>query len=209
MDVFRINEPLSLLIGGFVIMLVFGSGYLVQGNLYDFLIVGAAAFLASIPHEIAHKTAAIRLGCYARYILSPTGLLITLITAIPYIPVKFIMPGYVVVSSPYYEPEINKRVNGVVSMVGPLVNIGIGVISLAIYYLVLPRLIMMYGITSWILSLALFLIVSIIINGWIAIFNLLPVPPLDGSKIISWKPLIWVIMIVTAGVILYIGKVYL
>ena len=209
MNVFRISEPVSLLIGGFVIMLVFGSRYLIQGNLVDFLIVGAAAFLASIPHEIAHKMAAIRLGCYARYVLTPTGLLITLISAIPFIPIKFIMPGYVVVSSPYYEPEINKRVNGVVSYVGPLVNIILGVLSIAMYYLLLPWLVSIYGITNWIVYLALFLIVSATINGWIAIFNLLPIPPLDGSKIISWKPLLWVVMIVVAGVILYISSVYI
>ncbi len=209
MDVFRISEPVSLLIGGAAIMLAFGSSFLVQGRLEAFAIVGAAAFLASIPHELAHKYSAIRLGCYARYILSPFGLLITLISAIPYLPVRFLMPGYVVVSSPYYDPIINKRVNGVVSYAGPLVNIVLGITSILAYYFLLPALISLYGITRWIVALALFLIMSTQINGWIAIFNLLPIPPLDGSKIITWKPVIWVIMIGVSAAILYIGMTHM
>ncbi len=205
MNVFRIGEPVSLLIGGVAIMLAFGSSYLLRGDFEAFLIVGIAAFLASIPHELAHKYSAIRLGCYARYILSPIGLLITLISAIPYLPIRFLMPGYVVVSSPYYDPVINKRVNGVVSYAGPLVNIVLGISSILAYHFILPLLISAYGLSYWVIMLALFLVVNTQINGWVAIFNLLPIPPLDGSKIISWKPLIWVIMIVAAGMILYIG----
>ena len=209
MDVFKISEPVSLLIGGAAIMLAFGSSYLIRGEIEVFAIVGIAAFLASIPHELAHKYSAVRLGCYARYILSPVGLLITLVSAIPYLPIRFLMPGYVVVSSPYYDPVINKRVNGIVSYAGPLVNIVLGVASILAYHFLLPWLINVYGLSYWIIVLAWFLTVNTQINGWVAVFNLLPIPPLDGSKIIVWKPLIWVIMIVAAGIILYVGAVHM
>ena len=209
MNVFKISEPVSLLIGGAAIMLAFGSSYLIRGELEVFAIVGIAAFLASIPHELAHKYSAVQLGCYARYILSPVGLLITLVSAIPYLPIRFLMPGYVVVSSPYYDPVINKRVNGIVSYAGPLVNIVLGVASILAYHFLLPWLIHVYGLSYWIVVLAWFLIVNTQINGWVAVFNLLPIPPLDGSKIIAWKPLIWIIMIVASGIILYVGAVHM
>ncbi len=209
MDVFKISEPVSLLIGGAAIMLAFGSSYLIRGEIEVFAIVGIAAFLASIPHELAHKYSAVRLGCYARYILSPVGLLITLVSAIPYLPIRFLMPGYVVVSSPYYDPVINKRVNGIVSYAGPLVNIVLGVASILAYHFLIPWLIHVYGLSYWIIVLVWFLVVNTQINGWVAIFNLLPIPPLDGSKIIAWKPLIWIIMIVAAGIILYIGAFHM
>ncbi len=209
MDVFKISEPVSLFIGGAAIMLAFGSSYLIRGEIEVFAIVGIAAFLASIPHELAHKYSAVRLGCYARYILSPVGLLITLVSAIPYLPIRFLMPGYVVVSSPYYDPVINKRVNGIVSYAGPLVNIVLGVASILAYHFLIPWLILVYGLSYWIIVLAWFLVVNTQINGWVAIFNLLPIPPLDGSKIIAWKPLIWIIMIVAAGIILYIGAFHM
>ncbi len=209
MDVFKISEPVSLLIGGAAIMLAFGSSYLIRGEIEVFAIVGIAAFLASIPHELAHKYSAVRLGCYARYILSPVGLLITLVSAIPYLPIRFLMPGYVVVSSPYYDPVINKRVNGIVSYAGPLVNIVLGVASILAYHFLIPWLIHVYGLSYWIIVLVWFLVVNTQINGWVAIFNLLPIPPLDGSKIIAWKPLIWITMIVAAGIILYIGAFHM
>jgi Zn-dependent protease len=34
-------------------------------------------------------------------------------------------------------------------------------------------------------------ILGIQINLWIAFFNLLPIGPLDGRKIIEWNPIIW------------------
>ncbi len=209
MDVLKISEPVSLLIGGAAIMLAFGSSYLIRGEIEVFAIVGIAAFLASIPHELAHKYSAVRLGCYARYILSPVGLLITLVSAIPYLPIRFLMPGYVVVSSPYYDPIINKRVNGIVSYAGPLVNIVLGAISILAYHFLLPWLIHVYGLSYSIVVLAWFLIINTQINGWVAVFNLLPIPPLDGSKIITWKPFIWVIMIVAAGIILYVAAFHM
>ncbi len=41
------------------------------------------------------------------------------------------------------------------------------------------------------------LIVSygLMINMWIAFFNLIPFGPLDGAKIIRWNPLVWGILI--------------
>jgi len=41
------------------------------------------------------------------------------------------------------------------------------------------------------------------INSYIAFFNLLPIPPLDGSKVIIWKNWLWLIMIVLSGTIVF------
>ncbi|MCD6434530.1 MAG: site-2 protease family protein, partial [Candidatus Diapherotrites archaeon] len=37
------------------------------------------------------------------------------------------------------------------------------------------------------------------INFFLAFFNLLPVPPLDGSKVIVWNKFVWLITIAVAG----------
>ncbi len=184
-----LDEKLSLLIAAIIISFVFGSGPLLSGDLQGFLIVAIASTIAVIPHELAHKWTAIRLGCSSRYVLSPTGVLLTLITAIPFIPIKFIMPGYVVVASPYYDPEVNKRIDGITSLAGPVVNIVIASIALLAQDLLLK-----FGILSLtIFNLWELLCIIAFINAWVALFNLLPVPPLDGSKIISWRPLLWVV----------------
>jgi Zn-dependent protease len=33
-----------------------------------------------------------------------------------------------------------------------------------------------------------------VVNLWLAAFNLIPVPPLDGSKVFAWSKLIWAII---------------
>ncbi|MCD6301854.1 MAG: site-2 protease family protein [Staphylothermus sp.] len=185
-SIIRMNEPLSLLIASLVIAIVFGSSELLYGSYTKFLLVSLIAIIAVIPHELAHRWSARRLGCYSRYVLSPMGLLLTLITAIPFIPVKVIMPGFTLVISHYHDPYVNKRINGVVSLAGPVTNLIFASISLFTLALLLR-----HGFISFLL--VYFLYNNTIINSWVALFNLLPVPPLDGSKIITWKPLLWII----------------
>lgn len=185
-SIIKLNEALSLIIASIVVSLVFGLGYLLSHEYIVFLIISIGAIIAMVPHELAHRWSARRMGCYSRYVLDPTGLLLTLITAIPIIPFKIIMPGYTLVISHYYDPVENKRINGVVSLAGPITNILFATISFFIVVVCLKTMLC----TSIILSLAYW---TAILNSWVAFFNLLPIPPLDGSKIISWKPLLWII----------------
>ncbi|NOZ30468.1 MAG: hypothetical protein GXO68_00735 [Crenarchaeota archaeon] len=45
---------------------------------------------------------------------------------------------------------------------------------------------------------SLYLGIIALINGWIAFFNLIPVPPLDGSKIMRSDFNAWIIMLAAA-----------
>jgi Zn-dependent protease len=45
------------------------------------------------------------------------------------------------------------------------------------------------------------------INLLFALFNLLPFPPLDGSKVISWNPMVWFITIAVSAVLFFFPKV--
>ena len=36
------------------------------------------------------------------------------------------------------------------------------------------------------------------VNVWLALFNLLPIPPLDGSKVMLWDIRIWVVSFAAA-----------
>lgn len=181
-----LDEKLALLITVIVLGLVFGSKLLLYGNILLFLLVTAIVSIAVIPHELAHRWSARRMGCYSRYVLSPFGLVITLISALPFIPLKIIMVGFTLVVPITYDPVFLRKLNGIVSYMGPLTNIIIASASLATYAL-LGKL----GFYSLLLNF--FLLYSVYINSWIAIFNLLPIPPLDGSKIIIWKPMLWIV----------------
>jgi Zn-dependent protease len=39
------------------------------------------------------------------------------------------------------------------------------------------------------------------INAWLALFNLLPIPPLDGSKMIRTNPALWLPVIAVAALL--------
>ena len=97
----------------------------------------------------------------------------------------FAAPGAV-----YIRGYITDEMNGKISLAGPAVNIVIAAISLSI------SLWMMDGISGYIFFLMGYM------NSFLALFNLLPIPPLDGSKIMMWNVYIYVAMLIIAGLLL-------
>lgn len=69
----------------------------------------------------------------------------------------------------------------VVSIAGPFANFLLGLVSCIIYYLLV---FVVHSDLSWIEFLSQIVLYSIFMNVGLMIFNLIPVPPLDGSKIL-------------------------
>lgn len=147
-----------------------------------YLVIVVTAFVF---HELAHKYMAIRFHCDASYQMWPMGILLGLVSM--FLGVKFLAPGAVVIrpyrfgrwgfrTSRLTVPEI-----GIISLSGPAVNL-----FFALVFAVIPGSIA-GGISS--------------LNAWLAFFNLLPIPPLDGSKVMMWKAWLWFLMIATAFVL--------
>jgi len=194
----ELNESISIIITILVLSIVFGSDYLLRGSLLSYIFITIVAAIAVIPHEMAHRWSARKMGCYSRYVLNPIGLILTLITAPPFIPIKFIMPGYTLVIPYTYNSRNLKHIDGVVSFAGPVTNILIAGVSI----LLLTSLVKI-GIYDPLLIM--FLLYNGYLNSWIAFFNLIPIPPLDGSKIISWKPHLWIsALLVSIGMWLFV-----
>jgi Zn-dependent protease len=99
------------------------------------------------------------------------GLMITAISALPFIPFKFIAPGAVMVGL----SDRNKF--GRVALVGPITNLVMGFAFLVSTYI--------FPYHSYLYTGASF-------NAWIAMFNLLPFGTLDGQKIFDWNKKAWV-----------------
>ena len=191
-----LREPIAFIIALTAISLTVGSRYLVFGPITFFPIVAASVSLAFLPHELMHRYIARKMGCFSRFVLDPLGLMLTLVTAIPFIPFKIIIPGYVLISSHYYDPVTRKRIEGVSAIAGPLTNLVIALIGIILLNTVALLIVNQY--------LNIFLLYLIIVNAWIAFFNLLPVPPLDGSKIISWKPINWALLFTLSIILLFL-----
>ena len=141
-----------------------------------------------ILHELGHKFTAQRFGAWSEFRMYPTGLILCLVFSV--IGFLFAAPGAV-----YIRGYITDEMNGKISMAGPLVNILIS----------LPCLVLAVVINNG-LSASLFYLLGYM-NAFLALFNMLPIPPLDGSKIYKWNPAVYIMMLVASGTLLLIAFV--
>jgi Zn-dependent protease len=134
-------------------------------------------------HELAHRNLARYFGCFAVYRIWPFGLIIAIVSSF----FGFILaaPGAVEILGrrvrrwPFEATHVLTRETGVISIAGPITNIVV-----ALVFLIL---------NSW-MPWDIF-VLGAVINFWIAFFNLLPFKPLDGSKVMVWDRIAWVLVI--------------
>ena len=162
-------------------------------------IVAVSSFIAVLTgflmHEIAHKIVAVRYGLWAEFRADRRGLLIAFVTAI--FGFVFAAPGAVMIAGP-----VSLRQNGKISAAGPLTNLGFGGTFFAILFAVIY-----FQIT--IPSFLGFVIIQItMVNLILGTFNMIPFPPLDGSKIWSWKKPVWAAMLAVFVVLLAAFFIY-
>ncbi len=154
---------------------VSGVGFLpLEGVGARFAAISIPLALGFIAHELTHKYVANRYGYFAVYRMWTFGLVFALLIGLAsggrFI---FAAPGAVVILSSYF----TRRQSGLIGLAGPVVNIAIAGCFFPLSYL--------SGVVGtigfW----------GTLINLWLAFFNLLPFPPLDGEKVFLWKPAIW------------------
>ncbi len=188
MDVVTLgSEFRDLLLGmALIALFVFGIFYnrvlLVEGFTWLNLLLaisGAllASFTAFVCHEIAHRQFAKGAGMSARFVLWRQGLYLTVVMIFFALAVglpAIAAPGFVLIQG-----FVDNRTNGKISAAGPSVNIFFGSLFLL---LSVPFGSSIIAITFRIIA---------VLNGILAIFNLLPFWNLDGKKILQWNGSIW------------------
>ena len=189
---FTASEVRDLIIAFFVISLCFaivnaGRDADAILNILPIVMVGVGA--GFILHELGHKFVSMKYGYWAEFKLWPQGLIFALVTS--FFGFVFAAPGAVYTYANYMTEEIN----GKISVAGPVVNIILALVFLAIAAAVYPS-----AFTSD-TSVLIFVICSVgySVNSFLAVFNLLPIGNLDGSKVLDWNFGIWVVTILIAG----------
>lgn len=142
---------------------------------FSFIAVGIA-FLA---HElIGHKLIAQRFGFHAEFKKWNFGLGLALVSS--FFGFIFAAPGAVVIYQSVnlwgHRTSADRRQNGLISLGGPATNIVLALLFIGIHFA--------FPLPLW--------EIAINVNVWLAIFNMLPIPPLDGSKVLAWDKKIWV-----------------
>ncbi len=147
--------------------------------------------LSFVLHEMMHKFVAQRFGAIAAFRTSPNGLAITLVTSL----FGFLLgiPGATVI----YTNSFTKRENGIVSLAGPLTNFAVfAVFAVALLVLNPPS----QSYLGFALDFVMF--ISILL----AFFNMLPIFPLDGSKVLAWNPKVYAAVMGTIFVLILLTR---
>lgn len=151
------------------------SGELFRNFLLEFFVILVAVGTGFILHELAHKYLAIHYGAHAEFRAWNSGLLIALLLA-------FLTNGALVFAAPgavyIFGDNISRKQNGLISLAGPLTNISIGLLALFLSFGAFGLLLVVLSSVAR-------------INLWLAFFNLVPIFPLDGSKVLTWNALVW------------------
>jgi Zn-dependent protease len=146
--------------------------------------------LGFILHELSHRVVANFYGAYAEFRMWKTGVIIALTTSL--LGFIFAAPGAV-----YIHPKadmwgrvksITKIENGIISIAGPVTNV-----LLALVFFLVNKIYPLGDIASY----------GVFINLWLGFFNMLPIPPLDGSKVFAWDVRVWLTSTVILGILAF------
>jgi Zn-dependent protease len=161
-----------------------GGGCPISGGpgtffLVSFIAVGSGFVL----HELMHKFSAERYGYWAEFRMWVMGIALALITST--LGFIFAAPGATYIQG----YNVSARQNGIISLAGPATNVVISILFLLVG-LVGSGIVHDIGI------------IGFPVNLFLALFNMLPVMPLDGAKVFRWNKGIWAAVFVPLLVVI-------
>ena len=152
-------------------------------NLTDYIYIVVAALFAIILHEIAHGFVSTWLGDptpkrQGRLSLNPLKHLDPIGTlCLIFFHVGWAKP--VVVNPDYYKNK--KRGMALVALAGPLMNFLLAIFSI----IIMAIFVKVNAYSNVLIIIYNFLLYFSVINLGLGLFNLIPIPPLDGSRILG------------------------
>jgi Zn-dependent protease len=150
-------------------------GQLLSPRFLQFLLVAAlTAGIGVILHELAHRVVARSFGADAYFVANNGMLLFSIVLA--FTGFLFAAPGAV-----WHRGATSNRQLGLIAAAGPIVNIVLALLFAAALLLTQN--------TQLSPLVELGLVMGYLINGLLAVFNMLPFGPLDGAKVLAWNGL--------------------
>lgn len=189
---FGYREKRDLLFAGTIISLAFAilnsGGFEVFSSLNflstGFLIIFLASFVTAglgfLLHELAHKSVAQNYGLRAEF-RAFYGML--------WLALGFSFLGFIIAApgAVFIYGMISREKNGKISVAGPITNIVLAILFL-VGFIILGEGNIFGEVSRY----------GLIINSLLAAFNMIPVMPLDGAKVLAWNKLIYSVTVVVA-----------
>jgi len=147
-----------------------------------------------IGHELAHKFTAQRYGCWAEFKLWTYGAVMALLfAAVSRGNFIFAAPGavYIASRSGYFGEGLDRRTNGIVSLVGPVVNL-VAALGFIVAALSAGAAFGQSGLPM--VGAFNFLVEGVRMNVALGAFNMLPIFILDGQKVYVWDKRVWAVL---------------
>lgn len=157
-------------------LLEFNVPALVRMLAISLLTVGIAFLL----HELAHKVTAIKFGKVAEFRADYGMLFIAIVSAMAGF--IFAAPGAV-----YHAGRSTVRENGLIALAGPVTNLGLAAVFFPFVF------------TTGFVGQVGYL--GVVINLFLAGFNMLPFGPLDGKTVLNWNKGVFVAVFVPSVVL--------
>jgi Zn-dependent protease len=169
-----------------LLFFLLGSPVDIQGYLYFMPIAFLGIVTAFFIHELAHKFMAQKCGLWSEFRMYPRGLLISMIVAF-FTGLVFAAPGAVM-----FRGNAKPSETGRIAAAGASANILIAVVTYVLYYFIFVDL----GFWGTLIGFIC------LVNLLLATFNLLPVGPLDGKKVLLWSETVWFVLFSVAVLLL-------
>lgn len=138
---------------------------------YYFIISSITVGAGFLLHELAHKYFAQKFGCFAEFRADNMMLILAIIMS--FFGFLFAAPGAVFIFG-----TITVKRNGIISVAGPAMNIVLAAVFFGLTYVSDPLIseVSKYGV---------------LINAWLAVFNMIPFANIDGAKIWRWNKAVY------------------
>jgi len=155
------------------------------------LLTAGVAFLL---HEVAHKVVAVRYDQIAEFRADYSMLFLAIMSAL--LGFIFAAPGAV-----HHQGYLTEKQHGHIAIAGPVTNLILAAVFVPVSFA---------GVTVGVDLLGTLGRFGIIINLFLAAFNLVPFGPLDGKTVIGWSKPVWLgtfllSVLLTIGSVLTLG----
>ncbi len=153
--------------------------------IWSLLIAALTCGIGFVLHELGHRVVARAYGAEAHFAASPDTML--------FLPILLAFVGFFVAApgAVWHRGALSKAQLGHVAIAGPLTNLAIAFVFFLLLFIA-PG--------SWFF----FLYIGYQINAWLGLFNMIPVDPFDGAKILRWNKVAFGVTVVVAVLTVFV-----
>ena len=152
------------------------------------LMAALTAGLGVVLHELAHRVVARHYGATAHFVANDGMLVISILLA--FTGFLFAAPGAV-----WHSGWLTKRQSGLVAAAGPITNMVLALIFAGLLIVARtanPSPLILFGLQM-----------GFLVNALLGVFNMLPIGPIDGAKVLNWNIAAFGVLIGVAAAIAF------